>query len=208
MICLEKTDKMNFQISPVVKNLLVLNVFTFILSYLLDIKFGIISDKNPLIYFPIGTEEFKPWQIITHMFMHANLPHLLSNCLGLFFLGPIVEYSINSKRFILLYFVSGLVAMAAQIVFVNNTPLLGASGAIYGIFAALAVIHPNVELMLFLIPYPIKAKYLIPALIFLDLVLGVISLELDPVARFAHVGGAVAGAALSYYWIKKHKLGN
>lgn len=83
------------------------------------------------------------------------------------------------------------------------TPMMGASGAIYGVLVAFGFLFPNTGLSLIFIPYPIKAKYFIPGLIGLEIVLGLLNLSWNPVAHFAHIGGAVAGFALVYYWKKR-----
>lgn len=81
---------------------------------------------------------------------------------------------------------------------------VGASGAIYGILVAFGMMFPNVELFLLFVPVPIKAKYFIPALIALDLFSGVTGFSLfgGSIAHFAHVGGAIFGFIMMYYWKK------
>ena len=82
-----------------------------------------------------------------------------------------------------------------------NGYALGASGAVYGILVAFGIMFPNIELMLIFLPIPIKAKYFIPALILLDLVLG-ISGAPTGIAHFAHIGGALFGFIKAWYWKK------
>lgn len=83
------------------------------------------------------------------------------------------------------------------------TPMMGASGAIYGVLVAFGFLFPNAGLSLIFVPYPIKAKYFIPGLIVLEIILGLMNLSWNPVAHFAHIGGAVAGFLLVYYWKKQ-----
>ena len=85
-----------------------------------------------------------------------------------------------------------------------NTPAVGASGAIYGILVAFGMLFPNVELFLIFVPVPIKAKYFIPALIALDLFSGVTGYSIfgGGIAHFAHVGGAIFGFIMMWYWKK------
>ena len=89
-----------------------------------------------------------------------------------------------------------------------KTPMVGASGAIYGILVAYAFLFPNNKLMLIFLPYPIAAKYFVPALISLDLFSGVTGFSIfgGGVAHFAHVGGAIIGFLLMVYWRKKLSL--
>ncbi|PQB04694.1 rhomboid family intramembrane serine protease [Aureitalea marina] len=85
-----------------------------------------------------------------------------------------------------------------------NVPAVGASGAIYGILVAFGLMYPNVELMLIFLPIPIKAKYFIPALILLDLFSGVTGFSVfgQNIANWAHIGGALFGFIMAYYWKK------
>ncbi|MEM9025046.1 MAG: rhomboid family intramembrane serine protease, partial [Bacteroidota bacterium] len=83
-----------------------------------------------------------------------------------------------------------------------NGIALGASGAIFGVMVAFAVLFPNRELFLLLLPVPVKAKYYIPVLMIAELYLGVRNFELDNVAHFAHLGGAVFGYILLKIWQK------
>lgn len=82
------------------------------------------------------------------------------------------------------------------------TPLLGASGAIYGVLVAFGVMFPNSVLMLIFPPIPMKAKYFIPIMVLIELFLGVKEVQGDNVAHFAHLGGAVFGFFLTRYWVK------
>lgn len=83
-----------------------------------------------------------------------------------------------------------------------NTPAVGASGAIYGILVAFGMMFPNSELFLIFLPVPIKAKYFIPALIALDLFSGVTGYSIfgSGIAHFAHIGGALVGFIMMWYW--------
>src|SRR5690554_1741421 len=87
-----------------------------------------------------------------------------------------------------------------------NTPAVGASGAIYGVLVAFGMMFPNIELMLIFLPIPIKAKYFIPVIILGDLFFG-ISGTSSGVAHWAHIGGALFGFIMTYYW-KKNSFDN
>lgn len=86
------------------------------------------------------------------------------------------------------------------------TPMVGASGAIYGILIAFGMFYPNAELMFFFIPKPVKAKYFIPGIILIEIVLGLLNLSWNPIAHFAHLGGAAAGFLLILYWRKSGQI--
>lgn len=94
-----------------------------------------------------------------------------------------------------------------------NTPAVGASGAIYGLLVAFAFMFPNAELMMLFIPIPVKAKYFVPGLLALDLFLGVTGKSIsifgggNGIAHFAHIGGAIIGFFMMWYW-KKNQFHN
>jgi len=90
-----------------------------------------------------------------------------------------------------------------------NTPALGASGAIYGVLVAFGLMYPNTELMLIFFPVPIKAKYFIPVLLLIDLFSGLTGFSLfgQGIAHWAHLGGALTGFIVAYYW-KKNSFNN
>lgn len=87
-----------------------------------------------------------------------------------------------------------------------NIPAVGASGAIYGLLVAFAFMFPNAELALMFIPVPIKAKYFVPGLLVLDLYLGLTGKSIfggaSGIAHFAHIGGAIVGFIMMWYWKK------
>ena len=78
--------------------------------------------------------------------------------------------------------------------------MVGASGAIYGVFVAFAFMFPNTKLVLLFPPIPVKAKYLVPIFILVDLFFGFTSVSIGPIAHFAHLGGALTGFLIMYYW--------
>ena len=88
-----------------------------------------------------------------------------------------------------------------------NAVMVGASGALYGILVGFAMLFPNVQLMLLFPPIPIKAKYLVPLLILFDLFFGFTSYSVGPIAHFAHIGGAITGFIMMWYW-KKNQFNN
>jgi membrane associated rhomboid family serine protease len=83
-----------------------------------------------------------------------------------------------------------------------SIPVVGASGAVYGLLVAFGLLFPNAELMLIFLPIPIKAKYFIPVLMVIEFVLGVNQFSWDNIAHFAHLGGALFGMLLVWYWSK------
>lgn len=83
-----------------------------------------------------------------------------------------------------------------------NSVMVGASGALYGVLVAFAFLFPNARLMLLFPPIPVKAKILVPLLILGDLFFGFTSYSIGPIAHFAHLGGAITGLLMMWYWKK------
>jgi membrane associated rhomboid family serine protease len=187
-----------FQLTPVIKNIIVINVLIFFTIQLNLVKF--IDLEQYFVLMPLE-QGFKPYQVFTSMFMHGSITHLIFNMLGLVFLGPYVEESLGSKRFLNLYMISGITSGLAHL-FLMDSPAVGASGAIYGMLGAFAAMFPNMKLMVFPLPIPIKAVYLIGGYIAYDLFSGLTD-RATGIAHFAHVGGAIAGIALIFFWGKQ-----
>lgn len=227
------------QLTPITKNIIILNVLVYILSnYILPrdfmyVNFSAFSPTSPF---------FKSWQIITHMFMHGGIMHIAFNMLTLASFGPVLEKFLGDKKFLILYFVSGLGAFflfnlwelfqmyqyaqpmiaegyafsdivtgnfgkvpdhlkdsAISVANILRTPMVGASGAIFGVIAAFATLYPNAEMFIMFIPFPIKAKVLFPIALVVSLYLGV-SDNGGNIAHFAHIGGALVGYILIKFW--------
>ncbi|KJD32147.1 protease [Tamlana nanhaiensis] len=237
------------RISETVKHLIIINVLMFIGT--LFIGNGVFYDWFAL-YFP-KNEAFKPWQIITHMFMHGggylqhlSVTHLLFNMFALWMFGTPVENALGSKRFLFIYISAGLGAVALQLGYyyfryipmeqeamalgftqdqiievfkegkafraigqefneIYFASMVGASGCIMGVLAAFGMMNPNAELMMIFLPIPIKAKYFIPGIIILDLISGITGQSFfspSNTAYMAHVGGAITGFIIMWYWKK------
>ncbi len=83
---------------------------------------------------------------------------------------------------------------------IYNSSMVGASGAIFGLLIAFGMMYPNAELMILFIPVPVKAKYIIPVYVLIELSMGIGQFGGDNVAHFAHLGGAVLGFILVKLW--------
>jgi len=234
-------------IPPLTRNLILINVVVFIIANVFnsELIYRYLSGFYPFSPF------FESWQIITHMFMHGSFMHILFNMLTLFSFGPILEQSLGDKRFLILYFVSGLGAfflfnawnfiqveqikaglesygfdvasyLAGDTVQFNGdsatvieqrsqleklknivaVPMVGASGAIFGVIAAFATLYPEAKIGIMFIPVPVKVKYVLPVVIIVSIGLGV-SGNVGGIAHLAHVGGAIVGYILAKIW-RKH----
>lgn len=149
----------------------------------------------------------RPWILISHMFLHANGIHLLFNMMFLFFFGPELERRIGGKKFLGVYFISGLVSALGYsfwtlFVLGTNGPAVGASGALFGIFACLAILAPDIVVHLYLF-IPMKIIHALILFALLDLLF--IGSSGDFIARSAHLSGVVAGLLIGKYLKKTGK---
>jgi membrane associated rhomboid family serine protease len=207
----------------------------------------------------IGSPLFRPYQVVTHMFAHADILHLFMNMWLFVMLGGYLERLWGSKRFFIFFLICGFgafllqnaidayqlftlkskiiaagldlntinyyithstsiqdcfreisemdmftrnqVQLIQEYVFISHSSMLGASGAVFGVLAAFAILFPNQEFMLYF-AFPIKAKYLVGAYFIFELYLSFQTNSSDNVAHLAHVGGAVMGAIIVLYWRK------
>ena len=234
------------RLTGAIKHLLIINILFFIATSL----YGEQMYQMFSLWFP-ENENWRLYQIVSHMFMHGGFMHILFNMYALWAFGSPLEQMWGRNKFLFFYFSAGLGAAlihtgvnyvyfnqgieavvnsgvneadllriigdgkyspewynaASQSTIDNflsafNTPAVGASGAIYGILVAFGMMYPNSELFLIFLPIPIKAKYFIPVLVGLDLFSGVTGFSIfgSGIAHFAHVGGALFGFLMIWYW--------
>lgn len=185
-----------FNITPLVRTIIIINVVVFLAQNLLSQLY--ITQFLSLWDFRSGL--FRPYQIFTYMFAHGSFMHIFFNMLAFASFAPILESYWGEKKFLAFYIVTGIGAGVIYAVFNYFFPgnagyMLGASGALYGILMAFGLQFPNLELMLLFPPIPIKAKYMV-------FVMGFITYAMDrsgTVAHLAHFGGAfVAYLIMSY----------
>lgn len=189
-----------------VKNILIVNVIM-----LLVVK---VFKSNPILaqlpLFPFASAFFRPWQLVTYMFLHANFAHLFFNMFTLLMFGPNLENIWGTKKFLLFYFVTGVGAglfynLVGYLLPQFAGVCVGASGAIYGILLGFAMLFPDAQMRFLFFPFiPIKAKWIVLGFAVLELLQGVGST--DGVAHFAHLGGMVFSWLLIEYWKKKNKM--
>ncbi len=163
----------------------------------------------------------------------SGFTHILFNMFCLYTFGTMLERVWGAKKFFMFYMICGVGASVIMMLaipftaeqfaksaeaakyggystdlvktYINQYSALGASGAIMGVEAAFVYLFPNVELMIMFIPIPIKAKYIIPAFILLDLFGGFYRIAGDNIGHFAHLGGALIGFLLVLYWNKTNR---
>jgi membrane associated rhomboid family serine protease len=177
--------------TKIVKQILLINIIAFIFQSLL-------TNSDPwfvsLALWPTTSEYIQLHQWITHMFLHANFAHIFFNMLVFISFGSTVENFLG-KRFIWFYLFAGLFAAGLHTIITNpEVPMIGASGAVFGVLAACALIKPDTKVYLFFIPIGIKIKWILPVILAIELFSGLYSN--DNVGHFAHLGGAIF--ALSY----------
>ncbi len=190
-------------LTEVVKQLIIINVIIFVATIIPPLSELV---RNDLIFHPPG-RGFKPYQIISHMFMHdgRSPTHLFFNMFTLYFFGPMIERVWGPKKFLVYYMLCGLGALGLHVLIGSFTggasPVLGASGAISGVVLAFAMLFPNLKVMLLIPPIPMKAKYMVLIFLGIDLYLGLSSYNTG-IAHFAHLGGALFGFLLILFWRK------
>lgn len=223
-----------FHLPPVIKNLMIINALVFLAQVIVG-QIQPMWIENWFALHDIHSDFFRPHQLITHMFMHGSFTHLFFNMVGLWMFGVALEHRYGSKRFLQFYILSGLGAAILHlgVLFVEIEPLmreiralpadlqleamntpevyytinratLGASGAVFGCLAAFGYLYPNSIIYIdFLIP--IKAKWMVIIYAGMELMLAIQNSAGDTVAHFAHLGGALTGFLLVYFWNKRNR---
>lgn len=156
------------------------------------------------------------WQFFSYMFLHGDFIHILLNMFILWMVGCEVERYWGEKEFLKYYFICGVGAGFFHLIFNLSSPIpvVGASGAIYGVLIAFAMLFPERLIILFPFPIPIKTKYLAIIFATIELIFGFFGQS--GVAHFAHLGGMIVGfiflkfgwriSFLSRHFIRKQKL--
>ena len=255
---------------PVVKNLIIINAIMLLATMLLADRIDLVNLLGMHYY---QSKQFGTWQIVTHMFMHANFLHLALNMYGLWMFGQDLEYEWGGKKFLFYFLTTGIGAVLFNMLvqyfelahlsniiysysqhpnwgsfnsFINkyltdptdaaktfitkfsdnadnpayisqsvnflrqyytevfNTPLVGASGAVFGVLLAFGMLYPNRELMMVFPPMIIKAKWAVIGYGAIELFMGVTQPGSD-IAHFAHLGGVLFGFLLIKYWQTNRK---
>ncbi len=170
--------------TPWVQRLLIANVLAFFVQRMAP---GL---AEPLVFVPMLVFTH-PWTIVTYMFLHGGFTHILFNMLGLYFFGPRIEARLGSRRFITLYFVSGISGALLSFVFAPYAGVIGASAGIFGIMLAFAHFWPHEKIYIWGV-LPLEARWLVVITTALAIWSGM-SGSAGGVADFAHLGG-YAGA--------------
>ncbi|MCF0200228.1 MAG: rhomboid family intramembrane serine protease [Bacteroidales bacterium] len=213
----------------VCKNLLIINGLMFFATFVFRYRGIDLNDLLGLHFWKAS--DFRPYQLITYMFMHGNFTHLFFNMFALWMFGNTLENMWGSQRFLLFYMICGIGAGLCQegvqyvqyvtdlvnyqnvnlgggnIVpmadYLNMMNTVGASGAIYGLLLAFGMMFPNSLIYLYFF-IPIRAKWFVIGYAVIELLSGLRGV--GNIAHFAHLGGMLFGLLLILYWKKKGNL--
>ena len=246
---LKNIFKMNIssfrELPDVIKNILIINCLLYLATITLESQ-GINLTKILGLH-QFQSPNFRPHQLITHMFMHGSFTHLFINMFAVWMIGKVLENIWGGKRFLKFYIITGLGAALIYIGYIQfqinafsknidpsllqellyevknrgadvisqgqnytnpilaeingliNAPMVGASGALFGILLAFGMLFPNTLFYIYF-AIPIKAKYFVILYGAIELFLGFKNLPGDNIAHFAHLGGMIAGYILLKYW--------
>ncbi|MCB1169460.1 MAG: rhomboid family intramembrane serine protease [Leptospiraceae bacterium] len=197
--------------APVTRTLVGINVVIYILMQLYLNTNGAVTIQEFFQVYALVPyrfwEEAAIWQPLTSMFLHGGLLHILFNMVTLWSLGQVVEHKVGGLKFTALYFISGffsaaLILIADRIVGENpHLPTVGASGAIFGLVAALMIFYPNARVLLFFV-FPMKVRTLAIGVIAISIVLQIMQWtgEINlPISHLGHIGGFFGG--LLFTWL-------
>jgi membrane associated rhomboid family serine protease len=182
--CAIKGPGADFMMTPWVLRLIIANVAVFLLA---------MSNPSFLQAFVLvpAFALTRPWTLITYMFIHGGFGHLLFNMLGLYFFGPRLEHRLGGRHFLALYFFSGIMGAILSFFFTPYSPIIGASGAIFGVFLAFARYWPREKIYIYGL-LPIEARLFVGIMTALSIFSG-LSGTGGGVAHFAHLGGFLGG---------------
>ena len=192
-------------LTPAVLGLIIANVAIFLLEQVvpasLVLRFAL---------WPLGPS-FHLWQLVTYAFLHGSWWHIFGNMFGLFVFAPALEQYWGKRRFLLYYFVCVIAAALTQIAVQHATgshePTIGASGGVFGVLLAFAMLFPRARLLLILPPIPMPAWLFVLLYGLLELFFGVTGTE-PGIGHFAHLGGMLGGEILMLYWRSRGARGN
>lgn len=188
------------QLTPAVKWLLIINAAAFFID---ELFFQGRLSNNLFALSLVDIKRGMIWQLGTYMFMHAGIGHIVLNMLGVFFFGTLFERTHGSKRFLWYYFICGIVGgivylvVAAAGLIPAGMPIVGASGAVYGLIISAVILYPRMQVIFIIFPMPMRVLGIIVfGMILWNLLDGGENWGGD----LCHLAGAVAGVATMYAW--------
>tara|TARA_Y100000031_G_scaffold749_1_gene994 strand:- start:57 stop:698 length:642 start_codon:yes stop_codon:yes gene_type:complete len=147
------------------------------------------------------------WTLLTAIFLHSGMVHLLYNLFALALFGSILEHIIGSRKFLILFFVSGLAASVVSVPYYNYVlgepaHVLGASGAIFGVLGMLGILRPKMTVWLHHLPMPMIVALFVWGI---GDIIGVYAPGTDNIANIAHLGGLSVGLIAGFYYWKQFR---
>ena len=189
-------------LSNIIRNLILINIVAWIVSIFvpsLITLFGVYNFSDP---------NFAIWQPLTSMFLHGGFLHILFNMIVLWQFGSQLETTLGTKKFLQLYFISGIVSALFWVV-AGTGVAVGASGALCGLLAAYLITSPETKVLLFFV-IPMKIKYFIYAFAGFSFIMTIISFinpsMSDGVGHIVHLGGLICGYLIALYWKNKNAI--
>lgn len=181
----------SFQLTPIL-TIIILNLLIYIATLILP-ELVLLLGLRPIALLQ------QPWTIVTNLFVHSGLWHILANMLTLYFFGSYLSRIIGDRRFLIIYFVGGILGNIFYIILGNPFAIaIGASGAVFALGGALAVMRPRIRVIVFPIPAPIP--------LWIAVIGGFIILSFLPhVGWQAHLGGLVFGLIAGYFFKKRQR---
>jgi len=185
-------------VPPATRALILINIGVFLLQ---QVAGPLMAQLFAL--WPLGSPEFRPWQLITYAFLHGNLAHIFFNMFALFMFGRALESYWGGRRLVTFYLVCVLTAALTQLVAQRGSgvaeEVIGASGGVFGILLAFAWYFPRQRIILLFPPIPMPAWLFVTLYGLVELFFGVTGTQAG-VAHFAHLGGMAGGALCILYW--------
>ncbi len=185
---------------PVTRALVLLNVALYLIE--------LVAANFLLLHFalwPLGSELFRPWQLLTYGFLHdpTSVWHIAFNMFALYMFGRALEAYWGGRRFLIYFLVCVLAAGLTQLLVTRFTPdagyTVGASGGVFGVLLAFAWFFPRQKLIVLPLPIPLPAWLVVAAYAVIELFFGVTARQ-QSVAHFAHLGGMLGGILCILYW--------
>ena len=197
-------EPMNYRrLPPALKSLIIANVVVFIVATLVGNSF---FDLFGLVPHRVLADRWV-WQPLSYLFVHGSIMHLLLNLFALWMFGVPVEAQWGPRDFLKYYFICGLGAAAGSIILSPHSmsPVIGASGAIYGLLVAFAMLYPDAVVYLYFL-IPVKAAHVAILFGLVEFFAGATNAT-PGIARFAHLGGMITGYLyLRWWWVLKIKV--
>lgn len=181
-------------------------IFLCVISFLLEVALLSMAPGLGALYmstfqFDPGSFMTRPWTLVTYIFLHTGLGHLFFNMLVLYFFGTALERRAGNKQLLGIFFTAGILSalgyafLSWPIFNIYPGPMIGASGAIYGVFAALTVLEPNLRVYVYFVPMRLKHALLLFAVF--DFLMAS-STNLDMIAHTAHLSGLFVGLYMGF----------